>query len=201
MAKASLVTGQEPSELGRFHFGDATSLENCHHDDSHLLCPEIGPRIIVELGFYRTSILFSGWDSSYAGIYMACLGLLMLPANLSLTWSDNTTIENSWSDVVMLVGLSSSREITWHLQAQYYDWICCHLCRYQRIGRPTMIFCQRPFPNRGVANVGFLATEAGTFDEPWRRLIDSIWANGLQKFQQYLWRHGSLLSSRWVLRF
>jgi MFS family permease len=131
---------------------------------------------------------YFGWDSSIAGIYMACLGLLMLPANLGVAYLARQYDDRELMvgmQVIMLAGclivLQYSHVYT---VAQYIIGSVAIFVGANALEGPSMSLLSKTIPkswSQGIFNVGFLATEAGTFGRALADVLLAVFgANGLQ---------------------
>jgi hypothetical protein len=131
---------------------------------------------------------YFGWDSSYAGIYMATLGLLMLPANLGVAYLARQYDDRELMvgmQVLMLVGCLAVLKYTdAYTVAQYIIGSVAIFVGANALEGPTMSLLSKTIPkswSQGIFNVGFLATEAGTFGRALADvLLTAFGANGLQ---------------------
>jgi hypothetical protein len=145
---------------------------------------------------------YFGWDSSYAGIYMACLGLLMLPANLGVAYLARQYDDRELMvgmQVVMLLGcLAVVKYSDAYTVAQYIIGSVAIFVGANALEGPTMSLLSKTIPkswSQGIFNVGFLATEAGTFGRALADvLLTAFGANGLQNLLNYTFGVMTLLS-------
>lgn len=113
------------------------------------------------------------WSGKLSGVYLAMLGLLMLPANygvavLSRTYEDKDLIIGM--QVAMLVGcvaiINFSGSILHYNLVQYMSASVIIFLSASALEGPTMSLLSKTIPkswSKGILNVGLLATEAGTF--------------------------------------
>ncbi len=131
---------------------------------------------------------YFGWDSSYAGIYLACLGLLMLPANLGVAYLARQYDDRELMvgmQIIMLVGcLVVVKYTDTYTVAQYMIGSVAIFVGTNALEGPTMSLLSKTIPkswSQGIFNVGFLATEAGTFGRALADVLLTVFgANGLQ---------------------
>lgn len=113
------------------------------------------------------------WSGTLSGVYLAMLGLLMLPANygvavLSRTYEDKDLIVGM--QVAMLLGcvaiINFSGSIFHYNLVQYMSASVIIFLSASALEGPTMSLLSKTIPkswSKGILNVGLLATEAGTF--------------------------------------
>jgi MFS family permease len=142
-------------------------------------------KLVLECVLSSTATLTSfyfGWSGSLAGLYMAALGLLMLPANLGVAWMSSRYDDRDLlvvMSVCMLAGCAmilqypswtSSSSSTSSFLAPYSLWqyvlgsVTLFLSTNALEG-PNMSLLSKTIPkswSSGILNVGLLATEAGT---------------------------------------
>jgi len=113
---------------------------------------------------------FFSWDSSYSGSFLACLGLLMFPANvcvarLSHRYEDRELIYHSMVLIMIsLIGIVSYFP-GHYSQVQYCLFAICIFIGTNAMEGPNMSLLSKSVPKRwarGILNSGFLATESGT---------------------------------------
>lgn len=129
-------------------------------------------KLVLEFTLNSTSTItrvYFGWSDSWSGIYMAALGLLMLPANmlvayLSITYTDRDLI--LLTQAFMFAGCVVLLQYTpVYPVFQYILGSLLLFLSTNAMEGPNMSLLSRAIPkswSRGVFNVGFLATEAGT---------------------------------------
>jgi MFS family permease len=129
-------------------------------------------KLILESSLSSASTLtrfYFGWDSSFSGIYLAALGLLMLPANLGVAY-----LARRYDDRELMVGMQvvmlAGCLIVLHYSdsysaGQYVFGSVAMFIGANALEGPTMSLLSKTIPkswSKGIFNVGFLATEAGT---------------------------------------
>jgi hypothetical protein len=130
-------------------------------------------KLVLESSLSSASTLtrfYFGWNSSFSGLYMAALGLLMLPANLGVAY-----LARQYEDRELMVGMQVIMLVGCLTVLQYSDiytvpqYIVGSLAIFvgaNALEGPTMSLLSKTIPkswSQGIFNVGFLATEAGTF--------------------------------------
>lgn len=165
-------------------------------------------KLILECILSSTATLtnyYFDWDSSVSGVYLAILGLLMLPANLGISilarnHDDRELILGC--QVSMLLGCIgiiqySSRE--GYTSMQYLLFSVVIFLSTNGLEGPNMSLLSKTIPKswaRGIFNVGLLATEAGTFGRAVGDLLLSMWGfQGLGTVLNDTFRTMSILST------
>ena len=131
-------------------------------------------KLVLECSLSSTSMLthyYFGWDASAVGVYLAVLGLLVLPTNGVVV---NLVTRYGWEDRQWIVGLLVGITVGCVLLLQFssvYSWhhyvlgsVTIFLATNALEG-PNMSLLSKTIPHswrRGIFNVGLLATEAGT---------------------------------------
>lgn len=109
------------------------------------------------------------WNSSISGVYLASLGLLMLPANLGVSllarqYDDRELIV--LMQVFMFLGcLGVIKYSSEYSVPQYVIATCVMFISSNALEGPNMSLLSKTIPKKwsqGIFNVGLLATEAGT---------------------------------------
>jgi Na+/melibiose symporter-like transporter len=113
--------------------------------------------------------LYFGWSSSFVGLYLSALGLLMLPANfvvahLSRNYDDRELILGMLG--MMLVGcLAVMKYSDVYTEIQYVVGSVILFVSATALEGPNMSLLSKTIPakwSKGIFNVGLLATESGT---------------------------------------
>jgi hypothetical protein len=129
-------------------------------------------KLVSEAILSAASILtrfYFGWDSGISGMYLAALGLLVLPANLGVAflsrlYDDRELIIAMY--MVMLLGCLSIIQYTEvYRPTQYIASSVVLFISTNAIEGPNMSLLSKTIPkswSKGVFNVGLLSTEAGT---------------------------------------
>lgn len=109
------------------------------------------------------------WDSSVTGVFLACLGLLMLPANLGVAWLasryDDRELIVAFQSVMLLGCLVIMQYGQIYSLLQYLIASVIIFVSTNALEGPNMSLLSNTIPkswSRGIFNVGLLATEAGT---------------------------------------
>ncbi|CAB9529822.1 SPX domain-containing membrane protein OsI [Seminavis robusta] len=165
-------------------------------------------KLILECILSSTSTLtnwYFKWDSSVSGIYLAILGLLMLPANLGISilarkHDDRELIFGC--EVAMLVGccgIIQYTEATNYTPIQYVLFSVVIFLSTNGLEGPNMSLLSKTIPkswSRGIFNVGLLATEAGTFGRAVGDLLLSAWGfEGVGTLLNHTFRTMSICSA------
>ena len=109
------------------------------------------------------------WDSSITGVFLACLGLLMLPANLGVAWLasryDDRELIIGFQGLMLLGCLVIMKYGQIYSVLQYLVASVIIFVSTNALEGPNMSLLSNTIPkswSRGIFNVGLLATEAGT---------------------------------------
>ena len=129
-------------------------------------------KLVLECVLSSSSTLtgfYFGWSDSLSGIYLAALGLLMLPANMGVAYLARTYYDRELilaMQVFMFVGclviLQYSDDYT---LVQYLVGSVTLFLSTNALEGPNMSLLSKTIPkswSKGIFNVGMLATEAGT---------------------------------------
>ena len=118
-----------------------------------------------------TSMYF-GWDSQASGTFLACLGLLMFPANMVVAKLSQRGYEDR--ELIYMTLLAMFCSILGFIDyggrnhysaAQYVTFGICIFLTTNLLEGPNMSLLSKTIPRswaKGTINSGFLATEAGT---------------------------------------
>ena len=145
---------------------------------------------------------YFGWDGSVAGAYLASMGLLMLPANLVVSYAAQQFEDRELIvaiQAVMLVGCLGILNYGTHYSlAQYVVASCVLFISANALEGPNMSLLSKTIPSswsRGIFNVGLLATEAGTLGRAVADVVLSVCGRGgLEKLLNRTFGSFSLLS-------
>lgn len=148
-------------------------------------------KLIMESLLSSTSLVTSfyfGWTGKTIGFYMAGLGLLMLPANMSVAH-----FSQKYSDRQLIVGLQIIMSLgcimimhfgDQYKLGQYITGSAVLFISSNALEGPNMSLLSKTIPSswsKGIVNVGLLATEAGTLG----RVVGDV-------FLTFCGAHGSL---------
>ena len=146
--------------------------------------------------------LYFGWDPSVVGLFLAGLGLLMLPANIVIAYLSRTH-----DDRDLILGLVAMMFLGCILIVQYFpvytgaQYIIASVILFvssTALEGPNMSLLSKTIPvswRKGVFNVGFLATESGTLGRTVADLLLAIFgSNGLEHLLNRTFGTFSLLS-------
>ena len=165
-------------------------------------------KLILEVLLSSTATLtnyYFSWDSSIGGIYLAILGLLMLPANLGISvlarnHDDRELIFGC--ELVMLLGCCGIIQYTspeGYTAIQYVLFSIVIFLSTNALEGPNMSLLSKTIPkswSRGIFNVGLLATEAGTAGRAVGDVLLSVWGfKGLGTLLNDTFRTMSILST------
>jgi MFS family permease len=134
-------------------------------------------KLCLESVLSATSVLtgfYFGWDATVMGLYLATLGLLMLPANIIVAYFARQSYEDREMIVVMIVGIVIGCFATIQYCTDPHDYSLIQFIigsvilfvSATALEGPTMSLLSKAIPkswSKGFFNVGLLATEAGTF--------------------------------------
>jgi MFS family permease len=129
-------------------------------------------KLILECVLSATAVLtefYFGWQSGLVGIYLAALGLLMLPANLCVAF-----FAHAYDDRELILGLQAIMFLGCVIILQFTDvyrlpqYVIASVVLFvsaNALEGPNMSLLSKTIPvswSKGIFNVGLLATEAGT---------------------------------------
>jgi hypothetical protein len=172
-------------------------------------------KLVLECLLSSTATLteyYFHWGSSISGIYLAVLGLLMLPANFGISILAGNHHDDKelifGCEVAMLVGCcgiiqytssSSSSSSDDYSPFQYVIFSVIIFLSTNAMEGPNMSLLSKTIPkswSRGIFNVGLLATEAGTLGRAVGDLLLSVWGfQGLATLLNDIFRAMSILSA------
>lgn len=145
-------------------------------------------KLVLECLLSSTSTLTSfyfDWDSSVNGIYLAVLGLLMLPANLGVAFLARRYDDRELilaCQIIMLLGCCGIIQFTatkeGYSAIQYILFSVVIFLSTNAMEGPNMSLLSKTIPkswSQGIFNVGLLATEAGTLGRAVGDLLLSAW--------------------------
>ena len=148
-------------------------------------------KLVLECLLSSTSTLTSyyfDWDSSVNGVYLAVLGLLMLPANLGVAFLARNYDDRELivaCQIAMLVGCCGMIQYTAskdrYTIIQYVLFSVIVFLSTNALEGPNMSLLSKTIPpswSQGIFNVGLLATEAGTLGRAVGDLLLSVWGFG-----------------------
>lgn len=123
---------------------------------------------------------YFGWGSRSSGLFLACLGLLMFPANmvvarLSHRYEDRELIYSSLVAMLCsIMGIIAYHPQGYYSMGQYMSFGICVFIATNALEGPNMGLLSKTIPRswaKGIFNTGFLATEAGTL----ARSVGDVW--------------------------
>jgi MFS family permease len=128
-------------------------------------------KLVLECVLSSSSILtdfYFDWSGTFSGIYLAILGLLMLPANfvvahLARVYDDRELVIGF--QVIMTLGCIVILQFGRYSPAQYIAGSVILFLSTNALEGPNMSLLSQTIPkswSKGILNVGLLATEAGT---------------------------------------
>jgi Na+/melibiose symporter-like transporter len=145
---------------------------------------------------------YFGWDGSTVGLFLAAMGLLMLPTNLILSF-----FAKRYDDRDLIIGLLAIMMIGCLCVVKYssnysvLQYVAASLLTFvgaAALEGPNMSLLSKTIPlswSRGIFNVGLLATEAGTFGRAVADVLLSYFGSqGMEKLLNLSFGTFSLLS-------
>jgi len=145
---------------------------------------------------------YFGWDGRLAGLYLACLGLLMLPANLLVSY-----LARRFDDRELIIGLQAFMVagcvgiIQYRPDYRLPQYLVASLVLFasaNALEGPNMSLLSKTIPSswsRGLFNVGMLATESGTAGRAVSDVLISIFGSkGLEYLLNFTFGSFALLS-------
>jgi hypothetical protein len=129
-------------------------------------------KLVLECLLSSTSTLtlfYFGWRGDISGVYMAALGLLMLPANFVVAYFSKSYFDRELImglQVTMLLGCLIILQYSYNYSiAQYIVGSVIIFVSTNALEGPNMSLLSKTIPKswaKGIFNIGLLATEAGT---------------------------------------
>jgi len=144
-------------------------------------------KVVVETSLSSASNLsnfYFQWSTGFVGVYLAALGLLLLPANWVITY-----LARIYDDRELILGMLAAMVAGCFIIIQYtaeyseFQYVIGTVILFvsaTALEGPNMSLLSKTIPKRfrkGIFNVGLLATESGTFGRTFSDMMLTFWGS------------------------